>query len=156
MPGIIRKPVSNHFSLPPRISRLGELAFNLGGSGIPTPRTSPGRSINSSGKKPITTRWHFYTRSSGAQLNAVTAGRNYLEAYDRLLTAFDEYMKAEKAWFKENHQNLKDKTAAYFSFEFGLHESLPVYAGGLGALATNWTNRANCVNLTWVTVPRNV
>ena len=29
MTGINRKPVSNHFSLPPRIQRLGELAFNL-------------------------------------------------------------------------------------------------------------------------------
>ena len=152
MPGIIRKPVSNHFSLPPRISRLGELAFNLWWVWNPDAQNLFGQIDKFLWEKTNHNPVAFLHQVQRAQLNAVTAGRNYLEAYDRILTAFDEYMKAEKTWFKENHQNLKDKTAAYFSFEFGLHESLPVYAGGLGVLAGDHLKESSDLGIPLVAV----
>ena len=37
-------------------------------------------------------------------------------------------------WFNSTYPGLSGPVA-YFSFEFGLHESLPIYSGGLGVLA---------------------
>ncbi len=41
----------------------------------------------------------------------------------------------KKTWFDENKTGYEDLEAAYFSAEFGLHECLPIYSGGLGVLA---------------------
>lgn len=40
-----------------------------------------------------------------------------------------------KTWFKEHLSGNEDASIAYFSAEFGIHESLPIYSGGLGVLA---------------------
>src|SRR3984957_12364338 len=46
-----------------------------------------------------------------------------------------EYMKADNTWGAEHAAVLRTRPVAYFSAEFGLHESLPIYSGGLGVLA---------------------
>jgi len=66
----------------------------------------------------------------------------FLAHMDRALEALDNYM-AAPTWFDENYGQpgvAKDKVCeqyrvAYFSAEFGIHESIPVYSGGLGLLA---------------------
>ncbi len=57
----------------------------------------------------------------------------FLHHYDLLLDKFDNYLKKE-TWFKKNYSG-NPLLIAYFSAELGLHESLPVYGGGLGILA---------------------
>jgi starch phosphorylase len=52
-------------------------------------------------------------------------------AYRRLL----EYLEADRTWGTRHAGVLRPHPVAYFSAEFGLHESLPVYSGGLGVLA---------------------
>jgi starch phosphorylase len=52
-------------------------------------------------------------------------------AYRRLR----EYLESKHTWGGENASVLGARPVAYFSAEFGLHESLPVYSGGLGILA---------------------
>ena len=46
-----------------------------------------------------------------------------------------EYLKADRTWGSMNAGVLRPRPVAYFSAEFGLHESLPIYSGGLGVLA---------------------
>ena len=46
-----------------------------------------------------------------------------------------EYLNADRTWGAINAGVLRPRPVAYFSAEFGLHESLPVYSGGLGVLA---------------------
>jgi glycogen phosphorylase len=46
-----------------------------------------------------------------------------------------EYLKADRTWGSMNAGVLRPHPIAYFSAEFGLHESLPIYSGGLGVLA---------------------
>jgi starch phosphorylase len=46
-----------------------------------------------------------------------------------------EYMLLRSGWGPENAASLRSRPIAYFSAEFGLHESLPIYSGGLGVLA---------------------
>ncbi|MEM5776051.1 MAG: alpha-glucan family phosphorylase, partial [Anaerolineaceae bacterium] len=69
------------------------------------------------------------------QLNAAARHPDYLELYDRVMAQFDEYLAAKDTWFDQTYPHRQEKSIAYFSFEFGLHESLPVYAGGLGILS---------------------
>ena len=52
-------------------------------------------------------------------------------AYRRLR----EYLQSKHTWGGENASVLGARPVAYFSAEFGLHESLPIYSGGLGILA---------------------
>jgi starch phosphorylase len=46
-----------------------------------------------------------------------------------------EYLQADRTWGTQRAGVLRPCPVAYFSAEFGLHESLPVYSGGLGVLA---------------------
>ena len=48
-------------------------------------------------------------------------------AYRRL----QEYLKADRTWGATHAGVLRPRPVAYFSAEFGLHESLPIYSGGL-------------------------
>ena len=47
----------------------------------------------------------------------------------------NDYMERKKTWGAVNCGNLNNRPVVYFSAEFGLHESLPIYSGGLGILA---------------------
>ncbi|MFW6156393.1 MAG: alpha-glucan family phosphorylase [Armatimonadota bacterium] len=53
---------------------------------------------------------------------------------DRVSADFERY-RSDETWFTRNHADRVDDTIAYFSLEYGLSESLPIYAGGLGVLA---------------------
>ena len=46
-----------------------------------------------------------------------------------------EYMEADRTWGAKHAAVLRPRPVAYFSAEFGLHESIPIYSGGLGVLA---------------------
>ena len=52
-------------------------------------------------------------------------------AYRRQL----EYLNADHSWGATHAGPLRPRPVAYFSAEFGLHESMPIYSGGLGVLA---------------------
>ena len=137
----------NHFSLPRRLTRLGELAYNLWWAWNPDAQR-----LYSQVDRPLWERvYHnpvaFLRRVERANLNAVTNDRDYLELYDQVFGSFDAYMAGEGTFFKKNHADQKDKLIAYFSFEFGLHESLPVYAGGLGILSGDHLKEASDMGL---------
>ncbi|MFH1742914.1 MAG: alpha-glucan family phosphorylase [bacterium] len=59
---------------------------------------------------------------------------SYLSHLDRVAKKFDAYMEAH-TWFHEQSCPVKKFRIAYFSAEFGLTDSLPIYSGGLGILA---------------------
>lgn len=42
---------------------------------------------------------------------------------------------SKKSWFAQKNHDITEAQIAYFSAEFGIHESLPIYSGGLGVLA---------------------
>ena len=94
----------------------------------------------------------FLRKVQRARLNAATNNRYYLEFYDRMLRSFDQYMQAEQTWFSQTHPELRDRLIAYFSMEFGLHETLPIYAGGLGVLSGDHTKEASDLGLPFVAI----
>ena len=68
---------------------------------------------------------------------------NTWRSYDRALADFDAYLHTDNSWFSSTYPETSDKTIAYFSAEFGLHESLPIYSGGLGILSGDHCKEAS-------------
>lgn len=89
----------------------------------------------------------FLRRVERHRLNAAVGQSAYLEHYDRTLANFDAYIADRNTWFQRTYPQFTDKTIAYFSFEFGIHESLPVYAGGLGILSGDHLKEASDLGL---------
>jgi starch phosphorylase len=58
-----------------------------------------------------------------------------------------EYMNADRTWGAANAGVLRTRPVAYFSAEFGLHESLPIYSGGLGVLAGDHIKSASDLDI---------
>jgi starch phosphorylase len=77
------------------------------------------------------------------------------EGFMAHLTLVDEklndYLQA-KTWFQKNCNGSSEMKIAYFSMEFGLHESLPIYSGGLGILAGDHLKSASDLGLPLVGV----
>ena len=70
----------------------------------------------------------------------------------KVLAAFDAYMKDQDTWGNKHAPQLKANPVAYFSAEFGFHETLPIAAGGLGILAGDHAKSASDLDLGFVGV----
>jgi starch phosphorylase len=87
--------------------------------------------------------WRQLSHNPIAFLNQITPEQvekrsAELVLHSRINYAFrrlNEYMEKRKTWGAVNCSNLHSRQVVYFSAEFGLHESIPIYSGGLGILA---------------------
>jgi glycogen phosphorylase len=76
----------------------------------------------------------------------------YLGEYDAVLKQFQNELAGEDCWCNENILAHEEHTVAYFSAEYGLHHSLPFYAGGLGFLAGDHIKEASDLRIPLVAV----
>jgi glycogen phosphorylase len=67
-----------------------------------------------------------------------------------LLRAFDSYMNQKDTWAYRNAPALIKHPAAYFTAEYGFHETLPIAAGGLGILSGDHARSASDLGLGFV------
>jgi glycogen phosphorylase len=67
-----------------------------------------------------------------------------------VLRAFDAYLEDDATWAHQHAPALRRNPVAYFSAEFGFHETLPIAAGGLGVLAGDHTKSASALGLGFV------
>ncbi|MDD5140465.1 MAG: alpha-glucan family phosphorylase [Verrucomicrobiales bacterium] len=67
-----------------------------------------------------------------------------------VLHNFEAYLAEKKTWCHQHAPELHKNPVAYFSAEFGFHESLPIAAGGLGILAGDHTKSASDLGLGFV------
>ncbi len=79
---------------------------------------------------------------SPEQLEQLAADDGFLAHMERVYIQFADYM-SSATWFGSAHPEAADLAIAYFSLEFGLSESVPVYSGGLGVLAGDHTKSAS-------------
>ena len=126
----------HHFPyLPGRIARLEDLAYNLWFSWQsqatwlfdaldPTLRENVSRN-------PI----RLLHEIEAGRLDQLAKDPEFLKKYDATVEKFDTYMRDKNTWFNQKYPEHSGKKIAYFSMEFGIHESLPIYSGGLGILA---------------------
>jgi len=115
--------------------KLWELARNLWWSWQPEV-TSIFREIDPAlwseiGHNPIELLRHYTPQKLEERARELVLHSRVNWAYRR----WREYMESDDTWGATHAGILGNRVAAYFSAEFGLHESLPIYSGGLGVLA---------------------
>jgi len=77
----------------------------------------------------------FLAEVKEEKIEARAADPTYHLRLERACLSLRAYLQDERHWASRNAPGLGARPVAYFSAEFGLHESLPVYSGGLGILA---------------------
>jgi starch phosphorylase len=137
--------------IPARINRLRDIAYNYWWAWNPN-ATDLFNRIDSQLWESIYHNPVQFLRNV-RQRNLIAAANNptWLADYDAVVIAFDAYMNRKDTWFKRTYPTEKS-TIAYFSAEFGLHESLPIYSGGLGILAGDHIKEASDLDLPLVAV----
>ena len=121
--------------IPARLSRLEELAVDLWWSWNPEARLVF-RSLDytlwrATAHNPVRMLW-LLPRTT---LERAAADPEFTARYDRAVGALDAARKAYNSWWMREFGRLNGQSIVYFSAEFALHQSLPIYAGGLGVLA---------------------
>lgn len=94
----------------------------------------------------------FLRRVSQHRLETAVKDRVFMEAFNRVLADYDTYIKEPPNVDIEKWLTRDKDLVAYFSLEFGLHESLPTYSGGLGILAGDHCKAASDLRIPLVAV----
>jgi len=121
--------------LPERIEGLGEVATNLSWSW-----SRNARALFAMIDEPL---WHLTRHNPIAMLRRIAPDRlstvardpRFLDLYDRVMADFRRDQSFENTWFTTTFPESTEGPIAYFCAEFGLHNSVPIYSGGLGVLA---------------------
>lgn len=92
----------------------------------------------------------FLRRISQQRLDALAADQDFLDHYHDVVAAKDAYLGAHRPALKQGQKH--PDLIAYFCMEFGLHESLPLYSGGLGILAGDLCKAASDLHLPFLGV----
>jgi glycogen phosphorylase len=151
MPPPTRYTLEVNPKIPKRLARLEELAGNLWYSW-----DRPTRAIFARLNPAL---WDAVGHSPKAMLKRIDEQRlldaaadpAFLDSLARVLAAFDAYH-AEPP-YKQNSGGFRpEDLVAYFCAEFGVHESLPLYSGGLGILAGDHCKAASDFHLPFVAV----
>ena len=130
-------------NLPERIAGLAGLARNLGWSWDGEARALF-RFIDE-------TLWHLtqhdplalLRRVDPARLAACAANPDFVRIYDALIEKTARQASDQDTWFATTYPELRGQPVAYFCAEFGLHNSVPIYSGGLGILAGDHCKEAS-------------
>ncbi|MCO6413560.1 MAG: alpha-glucan family phosphorylase [Thiogranum sp.] len=94
----------------------------------------------------------FLRRLSQQRLDEAAEDRIYVDAYNRALATYDSYLGESQRSSINKHLKPDTDLVAYFCAEFGLHESLPIYSGGLGILAGDHCKAASDLSIPFVAV----
>ncbi len=129
--------------LPSRIHRLHELALDLWWSWTPTARHVFRRLDYPLWRYSAHNPVRMLMTIAGSRLQDAAQDPEFVALYDQAIAGLDEARAAKGTWWAENGPPLNGKVIAYFSAEFALHQSLPIYAGGLGVLAGDHCKEAS-------------
>lgn len=139
--------------VPNEVSRLTEVAYNLWWTWTPRARrlfASIDKQLWARYRNPVQLLINIEPHAWRA---VIEDGGQFMSDYRRVLREFDAYMKPEqRTWFQDNFPDYRGGPVAYFSPEFGLHESIPIYCGGLGVLSGDHAKAASDLGLPFVGV----
>ncbi|PKO32316.1 MAG: DUF3417 domain-containing protein [Betaproteobacteria bacterium HGW-Betaproteobacteria-7] len=138
--------------IPERLERLEELASNLWYSW-----DRPTQGLFASLSHPLWSATNhtpkaFLKRADQKSLEATAENPVFLAALNRVLSAYDSYHEMPSMAHVHGHPFRDDDLIAYFCAEFGFHESLPIYSGGLGILAGDHCKAASDMGLPFIGV----
>jgi len=138
-------------NLPTQIQGLTDLAYNLWWSWNPAARelfrSLDLQAYRESGHNPV----RILTMVPQETLAKAAQDSEFLARYDRVMEQFYSEVHSSEGGFTARHEQ-PPGVIAYFSAEFGVHVSLPVYAGGLGILAGDTLKEASDLGLPMVGV----
>ncbi len=138
--------------LPARIEGLSAIAMNLWWSW-----NREARRLFQSIDEPL---WHdtrhnpleLLCRVDPARIAACASDSDFLRRYDDVMERMAHEANHGDTWFAQNYPDLDRGPVAYFCAEFGLHNSVPIYSGGLGVLAGDHCKAASDLGVPMVGV----
>ena len=138
--------------LPKRIEKLSEISNNLWWSWntefLRLFKTIDNDLWETCEKNPV----KFLKQVSQERLEAVSKNVEFLKEYDKLARQFEDYMNSKNTWFANKYPENKNDLIAYFSAEYGLDRTLPIYSGGLGILSGDHLKSASDLGIPLVAV----
>ena len=149
LPDIPTVPVAD-IEIPPELSRLADLAYNLWWTWTPRARRLFA-TID-----PI--RWRRYHNPVELLINVeprrwgpLLLDPTFTREYNAVIDELDRYLAGvDRSWFRQAHAGYGGGPVAYFSTEYGWHESLGIYSGGLGVLSGDHCKAASDAGLPFV------
>src|SRR5947207_1128174 len=90
--------------------------------------------------------------SRQARLEELAQDKAFLRELKQVFEAFEKYLGRKDTYGKVGAASAIKKPVAYFSAEFGFHESIPNYSGGLGILAGDHCKSASDLDLNFVAI----
>ena len=138
--------------LPKRISKLATVANNLWWSWN-TEFLRLFQRIDmdlweQSNKNPV----KFLKHVSQEKLEDAAKDVTFLKEYDKIVEEFEDYMNSKNTWFSKKYPEEKGDLIAYFSAEYGLDQTIPIYSGGLGILSGDHLKSASDLGIPLVAV----
>ena len=138
--------------LPKRIEKLGEISNNLWWSWN-TEFLRLFQKIDMDlweqcSKNPV----KFLKQVSQDRLEKVAKDVSFLKEYDKVSENFEDYMNSKNTWFSNKYPGNKKDLIAYFSAEYGLDQTIPIYSGGLGILSGDHLKSASDLGIPLVAV----
>ena len=124
--------------IPQELEGLEGLAFNLWWSWHPAARNLFKRLKREAWKEGYHNPIKLLEELPGEVLLFASKDPEYLRNYHSVMARFQEDLASSRGWFTKNVKDLGELPIAYFSAEYGLDQSLPFYAGGLGFLAGDY------------------
>jgi glycogen phosphorylase len=139
-------------ALPARIGGLAGIATNLAWSWH-----REARALFRAVDAPL---WHatrhnpieLLQRVAPERLATCAADPAFLRRYDATQELMARYLDSTDTWFTGAYPALSGQAVAYFCAEFGLHNSVPIYSGGLGVLAGDHCKAASDLGVPLVAV----
>jgi len=146
------EPMLLSAKIPERIRHLEDLAYNFWWSWHRDARDLfkmlDYTLWRSTGHNPV----NMLLEVSPERLEELAADPVFLLQYDAVMMALNSDLSNGHLWFPSENPDLMTRPVAYFSAEFGLHQSLPIYSGGLGVLAGDHCKEASDVGLPFTAV----
>ena len=100
------------------------------------------------GKNPI----KFLKLVEQEKLERAANNAEIIKVYKENVDNFDAYIKSKNTWFNKKYANNKEDMIGYFSAEYGLDETIPIYSGGLGILSGDHLKSASDLGIPMVAV----
>jgi starch phosphorylase len=148
-------PTVHRFNVVPRLpaplEHLRDIAYNLWWAWAPVARDLFARIDPVLWDEVHGNPLELLTRVEQNRLDALAADDAFLSHLDATWSTFQAYMSRD-GWFHKHFSDARKATIAYFSMEYGIHESLPIYSGGLGVLAGDHLKTASDLGLPLVGV----
>lgn len=138
--------------IPARLERLAEISYNLwwtwncDAAGMF--RMIDPKLWEKTGRNPVA----LMRTVGNKRLARLLDDQEFMDSYDSIVKKFDSYINSNDTWFNRKYPGFKNHGIAYFSAEYGLSETLPIYSGGLGVLSGDHCKSASDLGIPFTAI----